>query len=172
MRALAWLADEEIGVVNISLAGPPNRLVEAAVAALAAKGHIVVAAAGNAGPAAGVAYPAAYDGVVAVTAVDAQRKIQLDAARGIEIAFAALGVDLCAADPGTSYGAVTGTSFAAPIVAARFARLLDRPDPAAAAHIYDVLAVEALDLGDPGRDPVFGHGYLAAQPAVARAALR
>src|SRR5438067_2115448 len=64
-RALNWLAANNIAVTNISLAGPPNLLLEAAVKAFVATGHTLVAAAGNGGPAAGPNYPAAYPGVVA-----------------------------------------------------------------------------------------------------------
>src|SRR4051812_31344270 len=51
-RALAWLAQSDPAVVNISLVGPPNLLLGAAVKALQARGSQVVAAVGNDGPAA------------------------------------------------------------------------------------------------------------------------
>ncbi|HSV70909.1 MAG TPA: S8 family serine peptidase, partial [Methylibium sp.] len=68
-EALAWMARERVAVVNLSLVGPPNRLLERLVAALVARGHLLVAAVGNDGPAAPPLYPAAYPGVVGVTAV-------------------------------------------------------------------------------------------------------
>jgi subtilisin family serine protease len=57
--ALAWLAGERVGVVNISLVGPPNRLLELAVRRASAKGLLLVAAVGNDGPAAAPLYPSA-----------------------------------------------------------------------------------------------------------------
>src|SRR5262249_16494284 len=59
-RALDWLAQKRVVVVNASLAGPPNGLLAAAVRSFIATGRVLVAAAGNNGPAAGPAYPAAY----------------------------------------------------------------------------------------------------------------
>ena len=71
-EALAWLAGEKVAVINLSLVGPPNRLLESLVHAMQQRGHVLVAAVGNDGPAARPLYPAAYPGVVGVTAVDAR----------------------------------------------------------------------------------------------------
>ncbi|HET8612588.1 MAG TPA: S8 family serine peptidase, partial [Sphingomonas sp.] len=67
LRAMGWLASRGARVVNISLVGPPNPLLERGVRALQARGVIVVAAVGNDGPAAPPQYPASYPGVIAVT---------------------------------------------------------------------------------------------------------
>ena len=55
---------------------------------------------------------------------------------------------------------VRGTSFAAPQVAGLLAASLAAPDPAAARKSVDALAAVALDLGAPGRDPVYGWGLV------------
>src|SRR5205823_10172973 len=52
VRALGWLAGHRPQVINISLVGPPNRLVQRAIQAVPARGIEVVAAGGNDGPAA------------------------------------------------------------------------------------------------------------------------
>ncbi|MDE2149160.1 MAG: S8 family serine peptidase [Gammaproteobacteria bacterium] len=166
-RALAWLAAAEIPVTNISLSGPPNALLAAATAAFIARGHVLVAAVGNDGPAGSVRYPAAYPGVAGATSVDAQLRIQIDANRGPDVAFAARGVDVRAATSGGGYHDVTGTSFAAPIVAARFAVLMTGADSAAAVRAWAALKHAAVDLGVSGRDPIFGYGYLDSPTAAA-----
>lgn len=174
VRALAWLADENVPVVNISLAGPPNALLGAATAAYIRRGNIVVAAVGNDGPAGPARFPAAYPGVAGVTSVDAGRQVQVDANRGPDVAFAARGVDVRAAALKGTYRTVTGTSFAAPLVAARFAELMPKADPSTAASAWSVLEKSAVDLGPPGRDPVFGYGYLdppGAAPLAPRASV-
>lgn len=165
-RGLAWLAQNDVPVINVSLSGPKNALVGAAIKALIARGHIVVAAVGNDGPAVAVSYPAAYDGVVAVTSVDSNGKIQLDANRGPQVMFAAEGVDVPAAKPGSGFAKLTGTSFAAPVVAANFAALLAEPNVKAAMAAKTKLEGLALDLGVPGRDPVYGYGELTAPAPV------
>ena len=165
-RALAWLASEHVPVVNISLAGPPNLLLAAATAAFVRRGHVLVAAVGNNGPAAPQRFPAAYPGVVGVTSVDEHRAIQIDANRGADVAFAARGVGVRAAALQHDYTEVTGTSFAAPVVAARFAQLVPRADTALSMQAWATLERSAVDLGIPGRDPVFGYGYLDAATAT------
>jgi len=159
-QGLAWLTQSRVGVVNISLVGPPNLLLGAAVRGLAARGVLLVAAVGNDGPAAPPLYPAAYPGVVAVTGVDARRRVLPEAGRGAYVAFAAPGAQMAAAAPGGGYSTVRGTSFAAPIVAAELAAELPSADPAAAATSLRRLAAQAQDLGAPGRDPVFGFGLV------------
>jgi len=165
--ALAWLAQEQVGVVNISLVGPANRLLELAVQAMVRKGHLVVAAVGNDGPAAPPLYPAAYPGVVGVTGVTTARRALPEAAQGPQVSFAAPGAELAVARPGGGYVAARGTSFAAPLVAGLLAEHLRGPDSTAAAAALARLADSAQDLGAPGRDPVFGIGLVGEQARVA-----
>ena len=121
VRALGWLASKRPQVINISLVGPQNRLVQRAVGALRARGIDIVAAVGNDGPAAPPQYPASYPGVIAVTAVDARGRALPEAGKAAHLDFAAPGADMAAALPGQGFAKVRGTSFAAPYAAARLA---------------------------------------------------
>jgi hypothetical protein len=121
VRALSWLASKRPQVINISLVGPQNRLVQRAVQVLRARGIGIVAAVGNDGPAAPPQYPASYPGVVAVTAVDARGRALPEAGKAAHLDFAAPGADMAAALPGQGYAKVRGTSFAAPLATARLA---------------------------------------------------
>ena len=121
VRALSWAVASHPSVINISLVGPDNRLLARAIEAVERRGIAVVAAVGNDGPAAPLQYPASYPGVVSVTAVDARDRALPEAGRAAHLDFAAPGADLAAALPGGGYGRVRGTSFAAPLVAARLA---------------------------------------------------
>jgi subtilisin family serine protease len=158
IQALAWLIQENVPVINVSLVGPPNVLLQRVVELASALGHLIVAAVGNDGPSAPPLYPAAYPGVVAVTGVDRADKVLIEAGRGRFIAFAAPGADIDAASLPSGYSPVRGTSFAAPIVASRLTLLLERPDPVAAGRALRELATTAIDLGRPGRDSVYGNG--------------
>ena len=120
-RALGWLAGKRPDVINVSLVGPANRVVARAVAAIQARGIKVVAAVGNDGPAAPPQFPASYAGVVAVTGVDGKGRALMEAGKAAHLDFAAPGADMAAALPGKGYSRVRGTSFAAPLVAARLA---------------------------------------------------
>lgn len=161
VRGLDWLAKMKIAVINLSLTGPANPVFEAMVKQLNAKGHILVAAVGNEGPRGAPQFPAAYDKVVGVTAVDAKNRVYLYANHGDYVDFAAPGVDLRVADPKGSTDTVSGTSYASPIVAAKLASALDKPDVQRAAQAVQMLAATARDLGAPGRDPIYGYGLVA-----------
>lgn len=121
VRALNWLAVKRPQVINVSLVGPSNRLVERAVQSVRARGIQLVAAVGNDGPAAPPQFPASYSGVVAVTAVDARGRALPEAGKAAHLDFAAPGADMAAALPGQGYARVRGTSFAAPLAASRLA---------------------------------------------------
>jgi subtilisin family serine protease len=158
--AFAWLSAQRVGVINISLVGPKNALLERAVAALIEHGHLIVAAVGNDGPTAPPLYPAAYPQVVGVTGVDAGHRVLLEAERGPQVTFAAPGADIKAANLEGTLIDVRGTSFAAPIVAAHLAQLLRAPDRAGATDAVDSLARRAVDLGPPGKDLTYGYGLI------------
>lgn len=158
-RALEWMAEAKVDVINISLAGPPNEMLNHIIAAAIAHGHVIVAAAGNDGPAAPPVYPAADAGVVAVTAVDARHRVYRYANHGDYITVAARGVNVAAAAPDGKVSGFTGTSFAAPVVAGYLARCLDEGTRERAACEGE-LERGAKDLGAPGRDPVYGFGLI------------
>jgi subtilisin family serine protease len=122
----------------------------------------LVAAVGNDGPAAPPLYPASYPHVIGVTAVDAQRRVLIEAARGNQVMFAARGADMPAADSGGKYAAIRGTSFAAPVVAALLAQSVTAPDLSSANAAIEALAHSAVDLGPQGRDLTYGFGLVAA----------
>ena len=167
-QALAWMARERIAVINISLVGPPNRLLERAVQAVAARGHLVVAAVGNDGPAAPPLYPASYPSVIGVTGVSTARLSLPEAAQGPQVAFAAPGADLAVARSGArSYGIARGTSYAAPIVAGLLSEALPAPDPVLAQRALHALSLLATDLGAPGRDHAFGWGLVGEHARIA-----
>ena len=163
VAAFAWLAQLNVAVINVSLVGPDNATLAQIVRALTSRGYLLVAAVGNDGPAAPPLYPASYPRVVGVTAVDANRRVLIEAARGNQVMFAAQGADMMAADNGGKYSAVRGTSFAAPIVAALLAQELAAPDSEASETAVQELARRAIDLGPPGRDLTYGYGLVGAE---------
>ena len=162
VEALEWLRAEAVPVVNMSLSGPPNVVLESALDIVTGAGTIVVAAVGNNGPAGEPLYPAAYERVVGVTAVDAKNRIYRYANRGRHVMFAAPGVDVKVAIDDGRYRAETGTSMAAPYAAAIIAGSLAAKD----ARPQDVLArlkATAIDLGEKAFDDVYGFGLISGE---------
>ncbi len=162
VTAVRWMIETNVPVINISIEGPSNPIVEAVVSEAARQGHVIVAAAGNGGPLAQPAYPGAYNGVIAVTAVDSNGHAYLRANRGDYVDFAALGVRVPVEAQGDAVS-VTGTSFAAPFVAARFALSLHEPSVDEARRVFEELRSSAIDRGEPGRDPIYGWGEIRGQ---------
>jgi subtilisin family serine protease len=159
LNALNWLVQQDLQVINMSLTGPPSVSLQKAIEAIQAQGKLVVAAAGNDGPHAGPRYPAAYAGVVAATAVEPDRGIYPWANQGDHVDFAALGVSIVTARAGGQFGVESGTSMASPVIAAFLACALANSGVDSSTAL-ELLQRQAIDLGEPGRDPVFGYGLL------------
>jgi hypothetical protein len=159
-RALGWFVQRRVPVATISLVGPANALLARAVAGAQARGLMIVAAVGNDGPAAPPAFPASYDGVIAVTGVDGRDRALPEAGRALHLDYAAPGADMVAATLRGQAGKVRGTSYAAPLVAARLARHYTAPDPAARGGAIHALDAEARDLGSRGADKSYGRGLI------------
>lgn len=159
---LDWLAGQDPAAINISASGADSGVLHTVIRRVTRSGIPVVAAVGNDGPDAPPAYPAAYDEVLAVTAVDSKLQAYARANRGRHVALAAPGVDVWTPGAGGSGVLREGTSFAAPFVTAAIARLkvvTPRSDPA---ELSRSLRKTARQLGPPGDDPIFGSGLLQA----------
>jgi len=161
VAALDWLVSEEVDVINMSLAGPPDALLERMLSELGKP--LVVAAVGNNGPSGEPLYPAAYDGVIGVTAVDRDKRIFHYANRGDHVDYAALGVNVQVADAGAGRRIESGTSMASPLVAVIIGSLL-RQGRLSPDELQSVLLESCEDLGRKGRDRIYGHGLLTAPP--------
>lgn len=162
VKAMDMLASRNVSVINMSMSGPDNDLLEKMVAAIDQRKIGIVAAAGNGGARSKPAYPAAYDAVVAATAVDRNKRIYRRAVQGPHIDFSAPGVNVWTAASVRGARTKTGTSFAAPFVTAAFALARAAKPEANTTDLVGQLAAMSEDLGDTGRDNVFGHGLIKA----------
>lgn len=161
VEGLDLLAGRALRVYALSLAGPENAVLARMLDRLTdpeGLDAVVVAAAGNGGPTAGVAWPAGHPRVLAVTAVDRRGRVYGAAQRGDHLALAAPGVGLLAATSLRGAREKTGTSFAVPFVTAAAALIVG--SGATGDEARQALTASANDLGAPGRDAVFGHGLL------------
>lgn len=154
-RALGWMVGQHVPVVSISLVGPPNALLARAVDAATARGCIIVAAVGNDGPAAPPAFPASYPPVVAVTGVDVHNHVLIEAGHAMHLDYAAPGADMSAIGLNGRTERLRGTSYAAPLAAARIAAYANP-------HLTraDILTAVNAEAINPSRS--FGHGLLCA----------
>jgi len=171
VKAILYAADQGARVINISSTGARySAALETAVQYAQDKGALVVAAAGNTGNGDNaVNYPAAFDGVLAVAAIDDKDQLASFSQRQQYVALAAPGVDV----PSTAwsgagrgmYASQSGTSIAAPHVSGAAAILWAlRPD-LAAADIAAALRSSADKVGTA--DAGYGSGILNVARAVA-----
>ena len=160
-RELAGRARMRVAVVNVSLVGPANQVLQRVVERAVARGMLIVAAVGNDGPAAAPLYPASWPGVVGVGAVDGRLRLLPEGARGPQVMFVAPGADMAAAAAGThAFVPVRGTSFAAPFVAGLLAADYQSATPDGARAAIERLARDARALPQAPRDGV-GRGLVA-----------
>ena len=170
-EGIRFAADHGAQVINLSLGGPfSSKVIENAVNHALAKGVIVVAAAGNSGKSVG--YPAAYKGVIAVSATDKNDNIAWFSSRGPQVVIGAPGVGvtqqtICEGGKNKCeiFGVFNGTSMASPHVAGAAAMLVGQ-------GITDKDAVESLltSTATPKDDKnLFGAGIMNADAALAKA---
>ena len=166
LKALNYAVQQNAQIINMSFAGPADPLVQQALAVSSARGIVLVAAAGNAGPNSPPLYPAADSHVIAVTATDSGDHLFVQANHGAQIAVAAPGVDILMPAPEDKYQVNSGTSFAAAYVTSLAALLIDRNPGITPDGVRAVLTATAHDLGPKGRDDQFGAGLVDALAAV------
>lgn len=151
---LNWLVEQKVNVINLSLGGPRNALLEIALMRVLSLDIGVVAAAGNGGNNSQQSYPAAQNDVIAVSAVDSELHLAEDATQGDYIELAAPGVDLWVPYAQSKAHYLSGSSLAAPLVAVALAQL------GGSAKQAEALFKTSKDLGEPGKDPKYGWGLL------------
>jgi hypothetical protein len=166
VRGIRYATARGARIINISFGGGGySPLEQEAIDAAAAKGVLVVAAAGNSGRATRE-FPGAYRHVLAVAAVDANGRPLTSSSSGQQIALAAPGQDILSTAPG-GYGRLSGTSMAAAVVSGVAARVWAARPTLTASQVARILEASAADLGDPGRDPGTGAGMVDLARALA-----
>lgn len=162
LKALNWMLLNDVKVVNISLSGPPNKVLETALDVASEKGLLIVAAVGNQGQNSPPQFPAAYNTVLAATAVDVEGDIYDKAVRGSHVDFSAPGVDIYINAEGQNRY-ISGTSIAAPFVTAAIASSLGMKNYKNRDDIIQYFSSSATDLGPKGKDSIFGLGLINAK---------
>lgn len=166
LKALDWSVSHGANVINLSFAGGRDPALERVIAEAARRNVILVAAAGNGGPKAAPAYPAAYPQVIAVTAHDRADKLYRHANRGDYITVAAPGVEILVPIVKGSHMFMSGTSMASAYVTGIIAMMLERSPQMTPERAAKILTETAGDLGKPGRDSEFGAGRVDALAAL------
>ena len=162
-EAITSAVDAGADIINVSLgSNGDSAVVRRAVDYALAEGSLIVASSGNEG-ASLVSFPAALDGVVAVSASDARGE-HLDFANSganlQEGGIAAPGYGVLAAWPGDQAISFSGTSASAPYVSGAVATVMSDNPGMSAQSAYQLLIDYSNEAGAPGSDPVYGSGNL------------
>lgn len=173
IEALDWVIANHLQVVNMSLGTSSDvDSFHDAVKRVYEAGITQVAAAGNNGGA--VIYPAAYPEVLAVSATDKNNNLASWSSRGLQVDLAAPGVDIYSTYLKGTYKTLSGTSMAAPHVTGTVALLLSIPGKCdldgdgvcTPVEVQQRLEATATDLGETGKDLLFGAGLVNALTAI------
>jgi serine protease len=147
-------------VINMSLAGKDSSVAEQqAIDNAYNAGALLVSASGNRGNN-WYYYPASYDSVISVGAVDDQSAAWSYTQHNDKIELVAPGVEVRSTLPGNMYGNWDGTSMATPYVSGVAALVWSHHPECSNRKIRNVLQLSALDIGDVGRDDIYGHGLV------------
>ena len=173
--AIRYASDQGARVINLSLGGTnQTSALQGALEYAASKGILVVAAAGNGGPTASTTFPAGNDLTIAVTAVDPTLNAPSFTQRGTYIDISAPGTSICSlirfdavvdvsrrcAGLTEPYALMSGTSMAAAFVSGVAALVFSAKPEFNAQQVREVIIATAQDIGEPGRDQIFGAGMI------------
>jgi subtilisin family serine protease len=166
IEGLDWAVANGMQVVNMSLGTSQDvQSFHDAILNAYNAGVTIVAAAGNSGGA--VSCPASYPEVIAVSATDQNNQIASWSSRGPEVDLAAPGVNIYSTYKGRSYATLSGTSMATPHVTGAAALTIDTKKcdlnldgVCTPSEVQQRLEQTAIDLGDPGKDNLYGSGLV------------
>lgn len=164
-EAVEWSIENNMDIINLSLGGSGYSYTnETAVNKAYDAGILIIAGAGNNGNKSEcndnecILYPAALDNVIAVSATTANDYIASFSSRGTEVELTAPGYNISTTSNGGGYRPFSGTSCASPVIAGVAALLMSTYPEKTNVEIREKLIEIAEDLGQEGRDIVYGHG--------------
>lgn len=165
LKGLAWALDHDVDVISMSFGcgmEPPSS-VKTMIQEIHRRGIIMVAATGNENTRVG--WPAAYDEVIGVSAVDHNNQRASFSNFGVKNMIAAPGVDILSTYKDGGYARLSGTSMATPMIAGSIALYMSRYKTLHGAKPSVDQVIKALencvtDLGAAGKDDYFGLGLI------------
>ncbi|MBN1681203.1 MAG: S8 family serine peptidase [Anaerolineae bacterium] len=163
---IIYATDHGAKVINLSLGGPGWVKIERdAVNYAAARGVVVVAAAGNEDWSV-PSYPASYDHVISVASMGENNTVSWFSNYGPYVDIAAPGEYIYSTIRNNRYGDMSGTSMASPQVAGVAALVWASGHAVTVDEVFDALLCTAFDIGPDGRDDDVGWGMVQADWAV------
>jgi subtilisin family serine protease len=172
-KGILFAVDNGADVINLSLGATiTSTTLISSVQYAIDNGVVIVAAAGNMASSSPF-YPAAVPGVIGVSGTDSQDQFWPVSNYGDYIDVSAPAVNIYSSYYDlvntSGYAYMSGTSMASPFVTGLVGLVLSRRPELTVDEVTDLLAKTAKDLGDPGRDPLYGFGRVDAHKALVAA---
>jgi subtilisin family serine protease len=162
-NGILYAADHGASVINVSYAAYDSQTVASAAAYAVGKGAVLVVAAGNDG----VKSTTKNDvNMVVVAATDTADRRATWSNFGAPIDVAAPGTAISTTAPGGGFISMSGTSFAAPLIAAVTALVWSHTPALTVDEITRVILGTAQDIGTKGYDEEYGFGRVDALTAL------
>ena len=159
-QGIVAAADNGANIINLSLGSYGDSVVlRDAIDYANERGTSIVAATGNDGIEQ-VSYPAAYEKVIGVSAIDASGEFAGFSNYGDSVDIGAPGVGINTAWEQDGEVSFSGTSAASPFVAGAIAATITRNQGYTVGQAADKVQQSALDAGAAGEDPQTGNGIL------------
>ncbi|WLC76372.1 S8 family serine peptidase [Clostridium estertheticum] len=165
ISGIDWAIENKMDIISMSLGSDESDVtLKNAVDTAYKAGILIVAAAGNDGKVKGtgtnVEYPANYDSVIAVGAVDSTNTRAYFSSTGNKVEVSAPGVNIMSTYLNGGYEEMSGTSMATPFVAGDLAILKQKYPQYTNIQLRQLLDTNVKDLGVVGRDSLYGYGLI------------
>ncbi|MGG0656145.1 S8 family peptidase [Rummeliibacillus pycnus] len=161
LKAVEWAIENNIDIINMSFGTEQDDpILYQAIKQAHLAGITMVAAAGNEGNTNAVDYPAKYSEVIAVSSIDNYKRLWKKSNTGSQVEYTAPGVGIFTLSPTENYVQMTGTSMSAPHITGMIALLKQQYPTYTPSELRGVLRNYTIDLGDVGRDPLYGYGLI------------
>ena len=165
-KGVKYAADQGADIINLGMSSIHySKTLQDAINYAWEKGAVIVASAGNSGNQA-VKFPAAYDNVVAVSALNHKKELAKFSGYGSHIDIAAPGSAIITLDHKGGFKPKSGATYATSLVSGVAAMIASQPSNLSNVEIVKTLLDSSTDLGSKGHDNKFGHGLLNAGEAL------
>lgn len=159
VKGIQWCIENDIDIINMSFAVSKDHKILKDKIQSALRAGIIIVASGKNSSGGLVGYPASYDRVISVSAINQSLEIAETSPKG-KVDFSAPGVDIVTTTYDGKYQYLSGNSIAASLTTGIIALILQSNKDADSSNIQSILEPFIKDLGTKGHDDVYGKGMI------------
>lgn len=168
-QGIYWATDNGAAVINLSVGNYTSSAALKEACRYAYSNNVVLVAASGNDASNQPSYPAAYDEVLAVAAVDHRKERAEFSNFGKYVDVSAPGVDIPSTYIYSDYASLSGTSMACPHVAALASLVRSIHPNMSSGDVMNIIRQSSTDLGATGHDQLYGYGLINVKQALSQA---